>query len=144
MVPITFARRTARAVLLASLATVASCQGVVSRSRVLEFLETVQSPFDFHDRTWLGIPVALLAHFIVSASFAGVLARLWRPRAAGVLLAILILSKEAVDLTIIALYQPVTWDYASGSVVDVLVSVAGGYLGLWVGTRGRQRLIEHD
>jgi len=144
MVPITFARGTARAVVLASLATVASCQGVVSRSRVLEFLETVQSPFDFHDRMWLGIPVALLAHFFVSASFAGVLARLWRPRAAGVLLAILILSKEAVDLTIIALYQPVTWDYASGSVVDVLVSVAGAYLGLWVGTRGRQRLIEHD
>ncbi len=144
MVPITFARRTARAVVLASLALVGACQGVVSRSRVLAFLETVQRPFDFHDRTWLGIPVALLAHFIVSASLAGVLARLWRPKAAGLLLVILVLSKEAVDLTIIALYQPVTWDYASGSVVDVLVSVAGVYLGLRIGTRRRQGLAEHD
>ena len=39
---------------------------------------------------------------------------------------------------IIALYEPVTWAYASGSVVDVLASVAGAGLGLWVGTRARR------
>ena len=50
-------------------------------------------------------------------------------------LGILILTKEAVDLTIIALYQPVTWAYASGSLVDVLASVAGVGLGVWVGQR---------
>lgn len=50
---------------------------------------------------------------------------------------ILILTKEAVDLMIIALYQPVTWAYASGSVVDVLVSVAGVELGLLAGSRAR-------
>jgi hypothetical protein len=36
---------------------------------------------------------------------------------------------------IIALYEPVTWEYASGSVVDVVVSVAGAGLGVWVGMR---------
>ncbi len=54
------------------------------------------------------------------------------------------MAKEAVDLMIIALYQPVTWAYASGSVVDVLVSVAGMSLGLWVGTRSRRGIDEHD
>ncbi len=134
----------ARAAVLASLPALTSCVGVLSRSRVLSFLEAVQRPFDLHDRTWLGIPAALPAHLIVSASLAGALAWLWRPKAAGVLLGILILTKEAVDLMIIALYQPVTWAYASGSVVDVLVSVAGMCLGLWVGTRARHRVVEND
>ena len=109
--------------------------GVVSRSKVVSFLEALQRPFDLHDRTVLGIPAALLSHLILSAFLAGVLAWLWRPRAAGILVGILILAKEAVDLMIIALYQPVTWAYASGSVVDVLASLAGAGLGLWVGNR---------
>jgi hypothetical protein len=96
------------------------------------------------DRAWLGIPVAVLAHLFVSALLAGVLAWLWRPKPAAVLLGVLILSKEAVDLMIIALYEPVTWAYASGSVVDVLASAAGAYLGLWIGTRTRQRAVEND
>ena len=134
----------ARTAVLASLPALTSCVGVLSRSRVLSFLEAVQRPFDLHDRTWLGIPAALPAHLIVSASLAGALAWLWRPKAAGVLMGILILTKEAVDLMIIALYQPVTWAYASGSVVDVLASVAGASLGLWVGTRVRPRVVEND
>ena len=129
------AHRTARAAVWASLPALASCVGVVSRSRIISFLEAVQRPFDLSDRTWLGIPAALPAHVIVSASLAGALAWLWRPKAAGVLLGILILTKEVVDLMIIALYQPLTWAYASGSVVDVLASVAGVSLGLWVGNR---------
>jgi hypothetical protein len=144
MYPLTLARRTARAVALASLPTLASCGAVVSRSSVLSFLEAVQRPFDLQGRAWLGIPVALLAHLFVSALLAGALAWLWRPKPAGVLLAVLILSKEAVDLMIIALYEPVTWAYASGSVVDVLASVAGVCLGLWVGVRTRRRAIEND
>ena len=111
--------------------------GWFSRSRIISFLEAVQRPFDLHDRTWLGIPASLPAHFIISVALAGALAWLWRPKAAGVLLVILILAKEGVDLMIITLYQPLTWDYASGSVVDVLVSVAGASLGLWVGSRAR-------
>ncbi len=138
------ARRTARAVALASLPALASCVGEVSRSGVRSFLEAVQRPFDLNDQTWLGIPAALPAHFVVSAALAGALARLWRPKAAGILLGILILTKEAVDLTIIALYQPLTWANASGSVVDVLASVAGASLGLWVGTRVRPRVVEND
>ncbi len=137
-------RWTARAVALAGLPLLASCVGAVSRSEVISVLEAVQRPFDLNDRTWLGIPAALPAHLIVSASLAGALALFWRPKAAGVLLGILILAKEAVDLMIIALYQPVTWAYASGSVVDVLVSVAGVSLGLWVGTRSRRGVDEHD
>ena len=129
---------------LASLPTLASCQGVVSRSRVLSFLEAIQRPFDLHDRTWLGIPAALPAHVIISVLLAGALAWFWRPKAAAVLLGILILAKETVDLMIIALYEPVTWTYASGSVVDVLASVAGACLGLWVGTRARRRAVEND
>ena len=123
--------------ILAGLPALASCVGVVSRSGIISFLEAVQRPFDLNDRTWLGIPAELLAHLIVSASLAGALAWFWRPKAAAVLLGILILTKEAVDLMIIALYQPVTWASASGSVVDVLASVAGASLGLWVGTRVR-------
>ena len=114
MSPITLARRTATAAVLASLPTLASCERVVSQSKVLSFLEAVQRPFNLQDRTWLGIPAALPAHLIVSASLAGALAWLWRPKAAGVLLGILILTKEAVDLMIIALYEPLTWAYASG------------------------------
>ena len=136
--------RAARAVALASLPALASCVGEVSRSGVLSFLEAVQRPFDLHDQTWLGIPASLPAHLLVSAALAGVLARLWRPKAAGILLGILILTKEAVDLMIIALYQPVTWAYASDSVVDVLASVAGVLLGLWVGTRARGGVVEND
>ncbi len=129
---------------LASLPTLASCQGAVARSRVLSFLEAIQRPFDLHDRTWLGIPAALPAHVIVSVLLAGALAWFWRPKAAAVLLGILILAKETVDLMIIALYEPVTWTYASGSVLDVLASVAGACLGLWVGTRARRRVVEND
>ena len=132
---IAFARRTARAAVLAVLPVLASCVGAVSRSEVVSFLEAVQRPFDLHDRTWLGVPAALISHLVISALLAGVLAWLWRSKAAGILLGILILTKEAVDLMIIALYQPVTWAYASGSVVDVLVSVAGAGLGLWAGNR---------
>ena len=137
-------RRTARAAVLASLPGLASCVEVVSRSRVLSFLEAVQRPFDLHDRTWLGIPAALVAHLVVSAALAGALAWLWHPKAARVLLGILILTKEAIDLMIIALYEPVTWAYASGSVVDVLASVVGVALGLWVGTRLRRKMVEND
>lgn len=116
--------------------------GWFSRSRIVSFLEAVQRPFDLHDRTWLGIPASLPAHFIISVFLAGALAWLWRPKATGVLLMILILAKEGVDLMIIALYQPLTWAYASGSVVDVLVSLAGASLGLWVGIRARRRVVE--
>ncbi len=137
-------RWTARVAVLAVLPAVASCVGVVSRSEVISFLEAVQRPFDLHDRTWLGIPAALPAHFIIAASLAGALAWFWRPKAAGVLLGILILAKEGVDLMIIALYQPVTWANASGSVVDVLVSVAGASLGLWINTRVRPGVVEDD
>lgn len=144
MSPLTLARRTARAVALTSLPILASCGAVVSRSRVLSFLEAVQRPFDLQGRAWLGIPVALLAHLLVSALLVGILGWLWRPKPAGVLLAVLILSKEAVDLMIIALYEPVTWAYASGSVVDVLASVAGVCLGSWVGVRTRRRAVEND
>lgn len=142
--PFALARRTTRALALAILPVLASCGAVVSRSRVLSFLEAVQRPFDLQDRAWLGIPLALLAHFIVSALLAGLLAWLWRSKPAGVLLGVLILSKEAVDLMIISLYEPVTWAYASGSVVDVLASVAGVCLGLWVGVRTRRRAVEKD
>jgi hypothetical protein len=137
-------RRTARAAVFAGLPALASCVGVVSRSRIISFLEALQRPFDLHDRIWLGIPAGLPAHIIVSASLAGALAWFWRPKTAAVLLGTLILSKEAVDLMIIALYQPLTWANAFGSVVDVLASVAGASLGLWVGTRVRPRVVEDD
>ena len=137
-------RWTARAAVLASLPALASCVEVVSRSGIISFLEAVQRPFDLHDRTWLGIPAALPAHLIVSALLAGAVAWFWKPKAAAILLGILILTKEAVDLMIIILYQPLTWAYASGSVVDVLVSVAGASLGLWVCARVRPRVVEHE
>jgi len=137
-------RWAARAAALAGLPALTSCAGVVSRSRIISFLEAVQRPFDLNDRTWLGIPAALPAHFLVSAFLAGALAWFWRPKAAGILLGILILAKEAVDLMIIALYQPVTWANVSGSVADVLVSVAGASLGLWINTRVRPGVVEDD
>ena len=130
--------RTARAAVWTILPALGSCVGVVSRSEVLSFLEAVQRPFDLHDRTWLGISAALPAHFIVSASLAGVFAFLWRPKAAAILLGITILAKEAIDLMIIALYQPLSWTNTYGSMADVLVSVAGLYVGLWVGNRARR------
>ncbi len=139
MPPLTPVRRITRVAAMVTLPTMASCKGVVSRSTVLSFLEAVQRPFDLQDQTWLGIPAALPAHLIVSALLAGALAWLWRPKAAGILILILILAKEAVDLMIIALYEPLTWAYASGSVADVVVSIAGAGLGLWVGTRARRR-----
>ena len=49
------------------------------------------------ERRSRAIPAALVAHLVVSAA----LAWLWRPKAAGVLLGILILTKEAIDLMII-------------------------------------------
>jgi len=130
--------------ILAGLPPLASCVGVVSRSGIIFFLEAVQRPFDLNDRTWLGIPAELLAHLIVSASLADALVWFWCPKAAAVLLGILILTRETVDLMIIALYQPMTWAYASGAVVDVLASVAGASLGLWVGTRVRPGVVEND
>ena len=136
--------RMARTAVLAGLPALASCVGEVSRSGVLSILEAVQRPFDLNDRTWLGVPAALPAHLLVSASLAVALAWFWRPKAAAVLLGILILTKEAVDLMIITLYQSLTWAHASSSVVDVLVSVAGACLGLWVGTRSRRRAVEDD
>jgi hypothetical protein len=144
MSPISVARRTVRAVVLVSLPALASCEAVLSRSKVLSFLEAVQGPFHLQNRTWLGIPVAVLAHFFVAASLAGALAWFWRPKVAGVLMGIMILGKEAVDLMIIALYEPLTRAHASGSVVDVLASVAGAYMGLWVGTRIRRRGVGND
>ena len=137
-------RRAVRAALLAGLPTLASCAGGPTRSRVLTLLEAVQRPFDLNDRIWLGIPAPLPAHFIVSALLAGALAWFWRPTSAVVLVGILILSKEVVDSMIIALYEPLTWAHASGSVVDVLVSVAGVGFGVWVGTRRRPRSLEPE
>lgn len=137
-------RRVARGALLAGLPVLASCAGGPSRSRVLTLLEAVQRPFDLNDRTWLGIPAPLAAHFIVSALLTGALAWFWRPTSAAVLVGILILSKEGVDLMIIALYEPLSWAYASGSVVDIVTSVAGVALGAWVGARPRRRSLESD
>lgn len=127
-----------------ALPVLTSCVSAFSRSEVIQFLEAVQRPFDLHDRTWLGMPAAPLAHVIVAALFAGALAWLWSSKAAGILLGVLIVAKEAVDLMIIALYQPVTWDYASGSVVDVVASVAGVWMGVWLGGRARRMRVEDD
>jgi hypothetical protein len=123
-------RWTARAVVWATLPALSACGGVGPRTGVLRFLEAVQRPFDLNGQAWLGMPAPLLAHLIVSASLAGALAWFWRPKAAGILSGLLILAKEGVDLMIIALYEPLTWDFASGSVADVLVSFAGVGLGL--------------
>ena len=109
---------------------------------MLSFLEAVQRPFDLGGLTLLGVPAALPAHFLVAALLAGVLARVWRPKAAGILVGAMILAKEIMDLAIIALYQPVTWSYASNSVMDVLVSVAGLWLGLWVTSRVKGRRVQ--
>ena len=130
-------------VVLASLPALASCGGMVSRTRVLSFLEAIQRPFDLNDRSWLGIPAALSAHLVVSASLAGTLAWFWRPKATAVLLGILILTKEAVDLMIISLYQPLSRANAYGSAADILVSIVGGCLGLWVGSRARQSAVDN-
>ena len=131
-------QRAAKAAVAVSLPALGSCDGGVSRSGALSFLEAIQEPFDLGGRIWLGVPAELWAHFVVSAFLAGLLAWLWRPRAAAILLGVVILTKEALDLTIIALQQPVTWTYASDSAVDVLVSVAGVLVGLWVGTRAER------
>lgn len=128
-------QRVAKAAVAISLPALGSCTGEASRSAVLSFLEAVQRPFDLGGSTWLGVPAALPAHFIISALLAGALARFWRPRTAGIFVGAMILAKEILDLAIIALYQPVTCSYASGSVVDVLVSAAGLGLGLWVTSR---------
>jgi hypothetical protein len=116
---------------------------MVSRTRVLSFLEAIQRPFDLNDRSWLGIPAALSAHLVVSASLAGTLAWFWRPKATAVLLGILILTKEAVDLMIISLYQPLSRANAYGSAADIFVSIVGGCLGLWVGSRARQSAVDN-
>lgn len=135
------AQRAAKVAVALSVLAMGACAGGVSRTGARSFLEAIQGLFDLEDRTWLGVSAAVVAHFAISAFLAGVLARFWRPRAAAILLAIVILGKEAVDLTIIALYQSVDWTYASDSVVDVLVSIAGVGLGLWVGTRAAERSI---
>ena len=114
----------------------------MSRSGVLTFLNAVQRPFDLAGQIWLGVPAPLLAHFIISVSLAGVLAWFWRPKAAGILSGIVILAKEGVDLTIIALNEPLTWAFASGSVVDLPVSFAGVGLGLWVASKVRRASVE--
>jgi hypothetical protein len=132
-----------KGVVLASLPALASCGGMVSRTRVLSFLEAIQRPFDLNDRSWLGIPAALSAHLVVSASLAGTLAWFWRPKATAVLLGILILTKEAVDLMIISLYQPLSRANAYGSAADIFVSIVGGCLGLWVGSRARQSAVDN-
>ena len=99
-------RLTARAGVLASLPALASCVEVVSRSGVRSFLRGRAKALRPARPDLAGHPAALPAHFIVAAALAGALAWLWRPKAAAILLGILILTKEAVDLMIIALYQP--------------------------------------
>jgi hypothetical protein len=138
------AERAAKAAVAISLPLLGSCTGAVSRSGVLSFLEAIQRPFHLGSGTWLGIPVAWSAHFITSALLAGVLARVWRPKAAAILVVAMILAKEIMDLAIIALYQPVTWSYASNSVMDVVVSVAGVWLGLWVTSRVTGRPVQDE
>ncbi len=107
-----------------------SCGRSVERSTVISFLEAVQRPFDIHDVTVLGIPAELPAHLLLSALLAAVLAWLWRPRWAFVLIGALIVVKEVWDLAIVTLYEPLTWTYMSDSVQDVAVSIAGVGIGL--------------
>ena len=107
-----------------------SCGRSVERSTVISFLEAVQRPFDIHDVTVLGIPAELPAHLLLSALLAAVLAWLWRPRWAFVLVGALIVVKEVWDLAIVTLYEPLTWTYMSDSVQDVAVSIAGVGIGL--------------
>ena len=107
-----------------------SCGRSVERSTVISFLEALQRPFDLHGMTVLGIPAELPAHLLLSALLAAVLAWLWRPRWACLLIGALIVVKEALDLAIIALYEPLTWTYVTDSVLDVAVSIAGVGIGL--------------
>ena len=127
-------RRSARGAILVGLPGLASC-GATSRNGFVRFLEALQRPFDLNGRTWLGVPAPLPAHFIVSATLAGLLAWLWGRKAAVVLLGFAILAKEGVDLTIIASYQPLTSANAVGSASDIVVSVLGAGLGLWMANR---------
>lgn len=119
-----------------------SCGRSEERSTVISFLEAVQRPFDLHDVTVLGIPAELPAHLLLSALLAAALAWWWRPLAAVLLIGVLIVVKEAVDLGIVALYEPVTWAYAEDSVLDVAVSIAGVAIGLlgvhWVRASGKR------
>ena len=122
--------RILRSATIGAAAVLLSCGRSVERSTVISFLEAVQRPFDLHDVTVLGIPAELPAHLLLSALLAAVLAWLWRPRGACLLIGALIVVKEAVDLGIVALYEPLTWAYASDSVLDVVVSAAGVGIGL--------------
>ena len=136
--------RVSRSATICAAAVLLSCQRSVERSTVISFLEAVQRPFDLHDVTVLGIPAELPAHLLLSALLAAVLARLWRPRGACLLIGALIVGKEALDLAIITLYEPLTWTYASDSVLDVAVSIGGVGIGLlgviWVRRhRGERR-----
>lgn len=130
----------ARLAATATAVLVASCARSTESARVRSFLEAVQSPFDLGDRTLLGVPAQPLAHLFVAAILVAALAWWWRPRAAGVLAGVLIVGKEVVDLSIIALYQPVTWTYASDSVWDIGLSLVGGAVGLWAALRARRRV----
>ncbi len=116
-----------------------SCGQSVEGSTLLSFLEALQRPFDLHDVTVLGIPAELPAHLLLSALLAAAVAWWWRPLAAALLIGSLIVIKEALDLGIVALYEPVTWAYAEDSVLDVAVSMAGAVIGLlavhWVRRR---------
>ena len=122
--------RVSRSATICAAAVLLSCQRSVERSTVISFLEAVQRPFDLHDVTVLGIPAELPAHLLLSALLAAVLAWLWRPRWAFVLIGALIVVKEVWDLAIVTLYEPLTWTYMSDSVQDVAVSIAGVGIGL--------------
>ncbi len=115
-----------------------SCGRSVERSTVISFLEALQRPFDLHDVTVLGIPAELPTHLLLSALLAAVLAWLWRPRGACLLIGALIVVKEALDLAIITLYEPLTWTYVSDSVLDVVVSAAGLGIGLLAAVLARR------
>ncbi len=115
-----------------------SCGRSVERSTVISFLEALQRPFDLHDVTVLGIPAELPTHLLLSALLAAVLAWLWRPRGACLLIGALIVVKEALDLAIITLYEPLTWTYVSDSVLDVVVSATGVGIGLLAAVLARR------
>lgn len=107
-----------------------SCGPGEGRSGLLASLEALQRPFDLDGVTWLGIPAELPAHLLLSAFLAVVVAWLWRPRGAVVLIGSLIVLKEGLDLAIICLYEPLRWTYLSDSLLDVVVSFAGIAIGL--------------
>ena len=44
---------------------------------------------------------------------------------------------------IISLYQPLSRANAYGSAADIFVSIVGGCLGLWVGSRARQSAVDN-